>query len=859
MLKLNQDAYRPKPFYFISNPHPDQRADDASLSREAIRESLSDLKSAGYGGCVVFNKSGFSQEEWLGPKWFQTVRYFAEESLPLGLDIWVNDGYDFPPGDAGGRIQELAPHLKQQRLAPGADGKVEVKEVSWGFPAFEEPESSRLFIEIVYEGHKRELGDLFGRGIVGFFSDADNRRMPHGVLAGTYFPWSGNFAAEFKKDFGYDITPHLPDVLRKKSCQAAVDYWLHAGRLYQRWFANNHEWCRKNNLKYTFHSGDSGPFTTDETVRSSIFAEGDSFGMHSHSDFPGTDHELRTLNGGTPFKPGTLWFNERARWGEPMECRSPAFNNLHGDVRAKLASSIAFLDGRAGAMCELFAASNWSVETDDLRRIAVWQIMQGINFLIPHAVHHRVFGFAKYFAPPEFLRCGVLRTSLRQLNDHLSELCAIASQGELLAPVALLDATEAVWRDHRPRPRFFELCVKLNRLPQGYVIAPLSKVVEGARQFKVAVNPGLELSTEDRKRLAKAGVTVLEAEELPRIAELVPPESGYTGSGSPHFMRRKVEGGEILMVANIEDAAEIEGVIKHAGESHTVALSPGEVAIFAPGFLRCRAPRRATSTIRLPTHAKVSWDRPNTLTIFRWEDASGKAMDNATTAKCGELLLRWRNLEAIPSPRLLASVHNVKSCALDGNELLSGRRRLIFDDEYLEFPLEGAEAPGEHVLALRCDNYAWTSPSYLEGDFDCEVIGSDAQTPGIDYYNFKLSLPTFADITLKRRRQTLVTSRTWAEQGQPFYSGKATYHFELDIPKDFKRPVLRLGKVHCRAELTLNGNNLGSLPFPPYEFDLSGFTGKCSAALTVENTLGNWLDGYGSPSGLAEAPELLST
>jgi hypothetical protein len=849
----NKDDYRPIPFYFLTT------TEDTALSREAIREAVGKLEAAGYGGCVVFNKppTGFTPEEYLGEKWFRTTRYFIEEALKKHLAIWVNDDFTPPPGEAGGRIEKIAPHLKPQRLALEDDGSIAVKDVAWGFPAFEEPESSKLFIELIYEEYKKHLGEFFGRGIVGFFSDADNRRMPHAMLAENYFPWSGNFSSAFEKAYGYRVEPHLREILEWKGSQAAVDYWRLTGRLYQQWFANNHEWCRRNNLKYTFHTSDTGPRSLDETLRSSIFTEGDAFELHAHADLPGTDHELRGLNSGTSVFPDTLWILEHACWGQVNEkCRAWTFSNPAGDVRAKLASSATFLNSCERTMCEAFAATNWGCETDDLRRILVWQVMQGINFFVPHAVHHRVFGSTKYFAPPELMRYGVLAKSVKPFNDHLTDLCAIASRGQRIAPVALLDPTEEVWRTGRAIPRYFELCVELNRHPCGYVVAPLRAVIQNDKHFRVAINPGIPLSDEVRKQIAAAGVVLLESNETDRLGSLVPLELSFQGNGRPHFMRRRVEGGEMFLIANIEDEQEIIETVNYAGKEYTMALVQGEVAVFAPDGCTYRRPMSIRAKLPLCEMARVTWDSPNLITLFRWEDAAGVAK-STTESKGGELFFRWRNSEEVLSLQLLIPANAAATFAFDGVTLTDGKKRMVFDEAYLAYDFPASGASGEHVIAMKSDGIPWESPCYLEGDFDCQIEASGEMVPCFGYYNFKLDMPKFAKVTLGKRRATLRTNRSWARQGQMFYSGSAVYHFELTIPSDFKHPVLRLSRVHCRAELTVNGKDLGCRIFPPYDFDLQGFSGQCVAELRVQNTLGNQLDGYGAPSGLAAVPELI--
>jgi hypothetical protein len=850
-------TFRPMPFYFLTTN------EETAYSREEIGKALDRLKEWGFGGCVLFNKppTGFSPDEFLGDKWFRILRRFAEEALTRGLALWINDGFDYPPGDAGGRIQKLAPHLKQVKLVLKNDGSVAVVDGGGAFPCFEEPESSALFIKLVYEETKRQLGDFFGTSIVGFFSDADNRRVPWDARE-PYYPWSTGFAAAFEQRYGYSIEPHLPAILRGEGGKATRDYWHFAGWLYQQWFANNQRWCQRNNLKYTFHSGDAGPFALHESVRSSIFTEGDGFELHAHADYPGTDHELRSLHSATPAQPAKLWQVENARWGECKgNIRSALYPVILGDVRAKMAASAAYLDDKARTLCECFAGSTWGVETAELRQIVAWQIMQGVNLFVPHAVHHRFQGGTKYFAPPEFMRCGVLKQAVRALNDHIEEFARTAAAGELLAPVALLAPTDEIWRTGRGFPRFFELCVELDRLPYGYVLAPLRAVLDGKKTFAAVVNPGLALAADERDGITRTGALLLEENELDRLAARIPLPFSYVGTGRPHYMRRLTGGRETVLLANIDDAAEIGGQVTYYGEKHPVVLMPGEIAVFAPDRLNYRQPLAVRARLSLEKTVPVKWSAPNALTLFRWVEADSGQVKLATE-NASRFLFKWKNVEDIPSLRLLAPEKECPPFLLDGVPLAPGKPTMLFDDPYLVFELPGAGAQGDREISVAgCGVHGFDCPFYLEGDFDCEVVlypDIFGPTPvALSYYNYMLWLPQRAWVYLSKRRQTLETGRSWVEQGHPFYSGLANYAFTLEIPVAFKKPALLLGGVHTRAELVVNGRNLGSQSFPPFIFSLDDFSGKCQAELTVENTLANRLDGYGAPSGLSATPELV--
>ncbi|NLE06805.1 MAG: hypothetical protein GX638_18665, partial [Crenarchaeota archaeon] len=346
-------TFRPIPFYFINTTDP------AELTPAACRTAMAALADAGYGGCVLFNKppSGFDEDLYLSRFWFDTLENFIVAGRELDLELWLNDGFDYPPGDAAGRIRSRRPDLGQQRLRLDGAGRVEVVEVPWGFPAFELPESSALFIELVYEAHHRHLGPYFGNGLHGFFSDCDNRRINNFVLSElkgeAYYPWSVNFAAAFRRRHGYGIEPRLQAVLQGSDPQARHDYWQTAGELYQRWFANNHAWCQAHHLHYTFHTSDTGPLGLADCRRSSVFSEGDPFALAAHSDCPGTDHEILLLDGGTHYD--RRYRVPEILWGAGTKPRDADFAVTTDDLRAKYAASASHITGRRRVMCEMFA------------------------------------------------------------------------------------------------------------------------------------------------------------------------------------------------------------------------------------------------------------------------------------------------------------------------------------------------------------------------------------------------------------------------------------------------------------------------------------------------------------------------
>lgn len=862
--KNSVDNYRPIPFYFVNTTEP------SAISRSAIFESMEKLKLNGFGGCIVFNKppDGFSREDYLGERWFELIKDFAEVGRELELQIWLNDGFDFPPGDAGGRIQKIAPELKQRMMFLNDSDEVEIQEIKWGFPAFEEPESSKLFIELVYEEYKKRLKNYFGNGITGFFSDADNRRF--GPIAGkalknmnSYYPCPKNFFNIFKKEYAYDLNPFLKDILSNKSCPQAEDYWELTGKLYANWFKNNYEWCQENSLKYAFHTSDTGPFSFAECKRSSIFTEGSFHHLAQFTDCPGTDHELLALNGGKHFN--GEYFIPKATWGgDDKYIADEAFYDTNRDVRAKYASSAAFLHGKKQVLCEAFAATNWGVDLRELRKIASWQIMQGVNFFVPHAYHHRLHGETKFFAPPDFSEYGSLHCGIKEFNDWLAETCMYASMGKLVAPIALLDPTRQMWSGKCSSKAFFDICDELNHLPYGYVIVDEERFIRKMIEFQVLVNPGLELDKKLSEPFLESGGKIINKNELSKLSEILDCGIDFNGNGKLQYMRRLIgPEDELLLVGNIDNKDTVKGELLHKGRKVEIELYPGEIVLINSDSFSERL-CLSKDILELPDEWDVNWGGENIIPLSRWENSNRRPSTISSNDK--NIFFRWENTEEVETINLMVPddlLANGVEFLIDGSLLApqeNVQKTKLFDDNYIKLVLDTAKDAGRHEIELRKNNASTLSGLnniYLTGSFDVRLDSSeDFHTLHQAYYSMMLYLPSKAEVYLSKRRKKL-KPLSWTKQGHPFYSGAAIYSLNIDLPEGFAGGVLFFPGIRSVCSVKANGDLLGKKVFPPYEFELPPMKGTCLLEVTARNTLANMLEGYQAPSGILARPVLL--
>ena len=185
---------------------------------------------------------------------------------------------------------------------------------------------------------------------------------------------------------------------------------------------------------------------------------------------------------------------------------------------------------------------------------------------------------------------------------------------------------------------------------------------------------------------------------------------------------------------------------------------------------------------------------------------------------------------------------------LDGN-VLTGIDTMVYDDAYFVYDLPTLN-PGQHRVTISKDGvFHDYDRILLEGEFDADIqSGAEPHKTVLHLYNIKVSIPEKVEITLKKRRSTLLTDRSWALQGQTFYSGEAAYTWKFAANNGNYR--LTLPRVRDVVILKLDGEVVKTVTRPPYTFEFSVTCGLHELQLQVFNSLGNQMECYAEESGI---------
>jgi len=579
--------------------------------------------------------------------------------------------------------------------------------------------------------------------------------------------------------------------------------------------------------------------------------------MESNSDYPGTDQELLEINGGKHMRKEEYW-KPRVSWGgDDAYVRNLEYRKVYGDLRAKQAGSTAFLYNKKGAMCEMFAATNWGATPTELREIASWQIMQGITFVVPHAYHHLLLGETKYFAPPIYSPHSILNYSAKQLNDTLAKYCYFASIGSLKAPIAVLDITDDIWEGRAESSAYFDVCERLNRLPYGYVLADAKSIANKKEAFSVIINTGATLTGERQKLLSELNIPIIRSDNWDELEKFIDCKVSYEGEGKPHFMRRQLDNGEeLVIIANIEDDKEIQGVLTVGNTAYTLVLQTGEMAFFTERerIVASFQLERGLKQVGLPEKVNVLWGSKNILPLEYWRSKQEHPICKTADERYFSFVYGVADTEITELKLMLSKsmAEKIMSICVDGKALTSPTETRVLDEAYWSYDLANCLCVGEHEIVVRTQNVLLdTERMFLQGEFGVDVSCKGAYSQKYaTQYSLDKYIPEYAEVILRKRPTVLNLSESWTEQGHPFYSGTTTYSLQVEMPADFGDAVLSIPEVHDGCIVKKDGVEMGNQALQPYIFDLGDMSGTHTLKLTVYNSMANAMECYCAPSGI---------
>lgn len=427
------------------------------MTRDEIREGLTDLQARGIGGVFIHPRPGLITP-YLGDEWFSLTSFAVETGKALGMKVWIYDENSYPSGFAGGHVPAQMPdsvrsglRLTRSQGPPAPSGTPPLLVLRRSVSTFEDvtgkvPVRTRdtaayftfslvrqqpspwyggftyvdimrkavteKFLDVTLNAYKAAVGNEFGQTIPGVFQDEAEIAPPGGADTINYTP--ALFQA-FQAKWSYDLRPELVSLFDEVGDWRRVRHNYYSTLLdlfIENWAKPYYAYCTDNNLQFTGHYWEhEWPIPRNSP---------DSLAMAAYAHMPGIDILMNSWETG----PHAQFGNDRA----VREIRSAA-NQL----------------GRRRTMSETFGAGGWDMTFFDQKRIADWEYALGVNFMNQHLSYVTIKGARKRDHPLSFSYHEPWWRLYNVLADYYGRLSVVMSAGEQVNRILVLEPTTTGW------------------------------------------------------------------------------------------------------------------------------------------------------------------------------------------------------------------------------------------------------------------------------------------------------------------------------------------------------------------------------------------------------------------------------
>ncbi|MGX5819259.1 glycosyl hydrolase [Chitinophaga lutea] len=619
---------------------------NSKVNKRDIDSMLHDFRGNDFGGVIIHPRPGLITE-YLSTEWYDLFLYAMEQGKKLGLNIWIYDENSYPTGFAGGLLADEMPEAYNQGqmlymedttklpddLSPyflilkDANGYTDITSTAAAeqgktgsyrlFRKVNYQKSNRgsvagpigvsyvdlmakgvteKFIDVTYKGYEKVAGREFGKAIKGVFSDE-----PTILNEGRHcVRWTPDLFDRFRERWGYDLRLHLPSLFGETGDWKRVrhNYFVTLLQLFvDRWSKPVFAYMEARGLVWTGHYWEHG--------WPSPYHGPDNMAMYAWHQMPGIDMLFNQFNEDNPVQ--------------------------FGNIRAvKELASVANQLGKKRTLSETYGGGGWEVTFKDMKRLADWQYVLGVNFMNQHLSFVTVTGARKYDYPPSFSYHEPWWPHYKELNRYFSRMQYLVSRGEAHNDILIIEPTTSAWmyyaRDGENK-RFFDIGKRFHafvtQVQRAYLEYDLGseniikdhgrvegkKFVIGKRGYRVVViPPGMENIDGPTFRLLQrfvaAGGQVVSFEALQfvdgapskeldalrlqvtgDIAQLHNQGFTITGDnigGKLYHHRRSVADGELLLLTNasLTDASAAR-ITMNGGDVQELDIQRGDVARYA--------------------------------------------------------------------------------------------------------------------------------------------------------------------------------------------------------------------------------------------------------------------------------------
>lgn len=435
-------AYRSLPFWSWND----------KLDPEELRRQIREMKRVGIGGFFMHTRQGL-ETPYMGPAFLDAVEVAAEEAEALGMEAWCYDENGWPSGTADGVVPRLGAEFQQKslqgiRLAAGQTEQLHtisrdeeflfllVREKGAAAWQLQDPSSAEqavweegiavmcrinpyyidvlsdkaigAFLDACHEVYFERLGERFrSNGIPGIFTDE---------FKFSGFPWSEGMEAEFEAIYGDTIYSAIGWLLTEAAGESPAEldaafrsrynFWKLVTGKFQQSVTQITDWCNAHGWQLTGH------FMGEDSLRDQMSHTAGVMPLYETMAMPGIDLLGR---------------------------------DARNVMLPKQASSVARQMGRDFVITETFGCAGWNLNFRDMKKIAEWQFVLGVNRLCQHLQSYSIRGVRKRDYPPSLYIQQPWWDVYAPFNDYFARLTYLLTLGQADPGILVIHPIRTAW------------------------------------------------------------------------------------------------------------------------------------------------------------------------------------------------------------------------------------------------------------------------------------------------------------------------------------------------------------------------------------------------------------------------------
>lgn len=431
-------AYRSTPFWSWND----------KLEPEELRRQIGEMKRAGLGGFFMHTRQGLLTP-YMGEAFLDAIELSADEAKVHGLEAWCYDENGWPSGTANGVVPALGASYQQKSLEGIQVERIDASQQVEAFrqdPDFmyllvrleneqqwrvqEEAndenwdvglavmcrvnpyyidilsvEAMDAFLQACHEVYYQRMGEHFGEGgMPGIFTDEFK-------FSGV--PWSVDINQAYAERYGDSIVNAIgwlltvaDESMKDAAYRVRYQFWKLVSERFRTSVRLVADWCEAHNWQLTGH------FMGEDTLMEQMQYTAGVMPLYEGMHMPGIDMLGRT----------------------PRSALLP-----------KQAASVARQLGKPFVITETFGCCGWNLSFREMKRIAEWQFVLGVNRLCPHLQSYSIRGVRKRDYPPSLYVQQPWWDVYSQFNDYFARLTYLLTLGKAVPGVLVLHPMRSAW------------------------------------------------------------------------------------------------------------------------------------------------------------------------------------------------------------------------------------------------------------------------------------------------------------------------------------------------------------------------------------------------------------------------------